>query len=610
MRHDFWPMAGHLSSRTPQSLLEVDLRRLKNHYHGPYALAGALRGPSLINGGRSGLFPLVLSTSNPRQSVLVIERDRDLRETISESARNLGVNNLELFDNLDQCVDRLKTARSNLGFVCIDCSCFSTEMLTELSRSFRIEHLTGEFSERQANPLWVHRLSRQTARTFHWQNLTTGLSMPGNGMKGPDVSVVVPAYGIERYLDQCMESLVSQTLNTLEIIVVDDGAKDRSGQIADEWAKRDLRVRVIHQPNAGCAAARQSGVGAATGMFVGLVDGDDWVDEPMFQALAESAVRFSSDIAQCGYRECYDSDNTWSNVYEHFSLTEKTGAGNGLITNPKDLIPGRPSIWRRIYRRDFLIGNAIDFPRNIRRFDDLPFHFKTLALAERLSVVNACYYNYRQQRPGQDVSVDDDRLYVHFPIFQMLKDFVRQHHTRELEEKLFMTQLASHEWASRVIQSRLCGDYRAAAKYEMFEDPISLTPTELHEDGPALWPPQKSLGAEAKAQARIREGRLAVRERLLSLAALEENPHYGNALGAQFARLDLPIEDLSELRRWYKSVRMRYGIGFGPKVENVLQELGEPKPVFNLKSSVDRFERYAGNWFADENAPCSDSLTG
>ncbi|CAK0749283.1 hypothetical protein CCP4SC76_2020002 [Gammaproteobacteria bacterium] len=298
-------------------------------------------------------------------------------------------------------------------------------------------------------------------------------------MKGPDVSVVVPAYGVEKYLDQCLESLVDQTLGNLEIIVVDDGSRDRSGQIADEWAARDPRVRVIRQANAGCAAARSNGLRVATGRFVGLVDGDDWVDPPMFQALAESAVRFGSDIAQCGYRECYDSNGTWSDVREDFTLTHQIGEGNGLVANPKDLIPWRPSIWRRIYRRDFLSGHGIDFPRTIRRFDDLPFHFMTLALAERLSVVNPCYYNYRQQRPGQDVSIDDERLYIHFPIFQILKDFVRQHPTRELEEKLFMTQLASHQWACRVIQPRLLAHYRAAVKYELFEDPISLSPSEL-----------------------------------------------------------------------------------------------------------------------------------
>lgn len=479
MQHHLQFMASQLSSKTSQPLLEADLQRLSQHYHGPYVLTGTLGGPSLIIGGRSGLFPLVLATANPHQTVFVIERDAGRREAIGESARHLSIDNLRLHDTSDECLAKLETTGSHLGLVCIDQASFSRKLLAELIQVFRMEYLTGEFAEAQANPLWVHRLSRERARTFHWQNLTTDLPMPGSGLQGPDVSVVVPAYGIEQYLDHCLESLVNQTLDTLEIIVVDDGAKDRSGQIADEWAKRDPRIRVIHQPNAGCAAARSNGIKAATGMFVGLVDGDDWVDSPMFQALAESAVRFSSDIAQCGYRHCYDSDNTWSDEREYFSLVKKMSAGNGLVANPKDLIPWRPTIWRRLYRRDFLIGNAIDFPRAIRRFDDLPFHFMTLALAERLSIIDACYYNYRQQRAGQDISVDDERLYVHFPIFQILKDFVRQHHTRELEEKLFMTQIASHEWAGRVIQSRLLADYQAAAKYELFEDPISLTPAEL-----------------------------------------------------------------------------------------------------------------------------------
>lgn len=479
MQHYLRLVASQFSSRTPQSLLKVDLQRLNRHYHGPYALTGALGGPSVFIGGRSGLFALVLAATNPHQTVFVVDRNTGIREAIGESARNLGADNLKLHDAVDNCLAKLETAGPNLGLVYIDQACFSRKLLTELNRAFRVEHLTGEFTELQANPLWLHRLSREMARTFHWQNLTMGLPMPGVGLKGPDVSVVVPAYGIEKYLDRCMESLLNQTLSTLEIIVVDDGAKDQSGQIADQWAKRDPRVRVIHQPNAGCAAARSNGLKAAKGMFVGLVDGDDWVDAPMFQALAESAVRFSSDIAQCGYRHCYDSDNTSSDEREYFLLTKKTGEGNGLVANPKDLIPWRPTIWRRIYRRDFLIGNAIDFPRAIRRFDDLPFHFMTLALAERLSVVNACYYNYRQQRSGQDISVDDERLYVHFPIFRILKDFVRQHHSRELEEKLFMTQLASHEWASRIIQPHLLAGYQAAAKYELFEDPISLTPAEL-----------------------------------------------------------------------------------------------------------------------------------
>lgn len=479
MEHLVFSIVRRLSAKTPPSLIDGDLWRLKHHFYGPYALTGSLQGPSLVLGGRSGLYALQLAASHPGQSVFVVERDASLREAIAESIGMAGLGNVELCDTVEGCLDRLRAAGAALGRLRIDYGYFSPSVMAGLARDFRIEYLAGEFDETQANPLWLHRLSRGMARRFHWHNATVNLPMTGQGSSGPDVSIVVPAYGIEKYLDQCLESLVSQTLDSIDIIVVDDGAKDRSGEKADDWARRDGRVRVIHQANAGCAAARSNGLGAATGVFVGLVDGDDWVDAPMFQALAESAVRFNSDIAQCGYRHCYDSDQSWSDEQEHFTFSHRLGQGNGLIANPKDLIPQRPTIWRRLYRRDFLTGHGIDFPRTIRRFDDLPFHFMTLAMAERLSVVNACYYNYRQQRPGQDISVDDERLHVHFPIFGFLKQFVRHHHTRELEEMLFMTQVASHQWALSVIQPALTGAYRKAVKYELFEDRLALSADEL-----------------------------------------------------------------------------------------------------------------------------------
>lgn len=506
-------LVRRLSARTPQALIDDDLWRLNHHFYGPYALTGSLQGPSLVLGGRSGLYALQLAVGHPGQGVLLVEPDSRLREALTDSLDLAGVENVQLCASVAAGLEALRGTGSRLGRVRIARDHFSPSLITTLARDFRIEYLTGEFDEAQANPLWLHRISRSMAECFHWHNATVNLPMTGQASTGPDVSVVVPAYGVEHYLDQCLESLVSQTLDDLEIIVVDDGAKDRSGQIADEWARRDGRVRVIHQANAGCAAARSNGLADAKGLLVGLVDGDDWVDAPMFQALAESALRFNSDIAQCGFRHCYDSDSTWSDEREHFVLTHKIGEGNGLIRSPKDLIPLRPTIWRRLYRRDFLAANGIDFPRAIRRFDDLPFHFMTLALAERLSVVNACYYNYRQQRPGQDISVDDARLNVHFPIFRILKEFVRQHHTRELEEMLFMTQVASHQWALSVIQPALARDYRAAVKYELFEAPIALTPAELlavvkrHGRRKAWWARgiQRQLGSGETAWLAVRD---------------------------------------------------------------------------------------------------------
>lgn len=467
-----------LSSEMPEPLIGRDRWFFETQYFGPYARTGSLGRHAVFFGAGSGLFPLLHAKENPDQKVLVLEKDPKYLAGLLGAAGRLGLANVEPVGEVAPILERVVTARERVGLVVFEHTCFSRETLRALEKGPGIDIVLGTFDESLANPLWLHRWSRRNSRRFHWHNESAKLPVVGAGFEGPDVSVIVPAYGIEKYLDQCLESLTGQTLEDLEILVVDDGARDRSGLIADEWANRDSRVRVIHQANAGCAAARSNGLRAARGYWVGLVDGDDWVDTPMFEALAESAARFTSDIAQCGYRHCFDSDGSWSDEIEHPGFRIHWGAGSGLIGNPMDLIVLRPTIWRRIYRRDFLQGNGIDFPVHIRRFDDLPFHFMTLALADRLSVVGACYYNYRQQRPGQDINVSDERLNVHFPIFQILKQFVRAHCSFDLEACLFNTQVASHAWALTVIDPALAKDYRLAAKYDLFGEPLVLSTSE------------------------------------------------------------------------------------------------------------------------------------
>jgi glycosyltransferase involved in cell wall biosynthesis len=468
-----------LSSKTPKALISEDLWRIENNFFGPYALCGTQNRIMLDIGGRSGLYSLTLALKNPSHEVVIVERDRTRREAITESVALASINNVIIFSSTNEALSVLLDRSKLLGIVRIDLEYFDKEIISVITDKFKIDYLVGEFSEDQANPLWLHRKSREAAKAFHWMNTHCGLPMVGRAFNGPDVSVVVPAYGVEKCLDQCLESLVGQTLENIEILVVDDGAKDRSGQIADEWSKKDARVRVIHQTNSGCAASRSNGLKSAKGMFIGFVDGDDWVDPPMFQALAESAVRFTSDIAQCGYRHFYQIDNTSEDEVERFSLNIRLAEGQGLIEDPKALIPMKPSIWRRIYSRRFIQDNELDFSKQLRRFDDTPFHFMTLALAERVSVINGCYYNYRQQRPGQDIGVSDERLFVHFPIFKILKEFVSQHYTADLEGLLFKTQVASHYWASSIIDRDIRKIYLSAAKYDLFCDTTALRVAEL-----------------------------------------------------------------------------------------------------------------------------------
>lgn len=117
-----------------------------------------------------------------------------------------------------------------------------------------------------------------------------------------DVSIIVPVYKVEKYLDRCVESLVNQTLKNIEIILVDDGSPDNCPALCDKWAKRDGRIKVIHKENAGLGFARNSGMEIAEGRFIGFVDSDDYVKNDMFEQLFLAATKENAEIAMCGFR--------------------------------------------------------------------------------------------------------------------------------------------------------------------------------------------------------------------------------------------------------------------------------------------------------------------
>ena len=117
-----------------------------------------------------------------------------------------------------------------------------------------------------------------------------------------DVSIIVPVYKVEKYLDRCITSLVNQTLKSIEIILVDDGSPDGCPALCDEWAKKDGRIKVIHKENAGLGFARNSGMEIAEGRFIGFVDSDDCVKNDMFEQLFLAATKENAEIAMCGFR--------------------------------------------------------------------------------------------------------------------------------------------------------------------------------------------------------------------------------------------------------------------------------------------------------------------
>jgi glycosyltransferase involved in cell wall biosynthesis len=291
--------------------------------------------------------------------------------------------------------------------------------------------------------------------------------MSDEASTGIGVSIIVPMYRVENYLPKCLESLVNQTLESKEIILVDDGSPDASGRIADEWAARHPEIRVIHQDNAGCAAARSRGLAETQGSYIGFVDSDDWVDAPMFEQLYTAAVTNNAEVAQCGFREVHMGEGVSIPRIEEFRGLGTDSKGSVMV-DVKDLMTLQPTIWRRIYKRDFLRHYEIDFHRHIPRFDDLPFQFEVFMHTSRMVCIPEIYYNYRLGRVGQDAALDDERLFVHFDLLSVLREKVAEHADVRIERELVRVEIKTHYGGLLRIKRNLKWDYAICASRDIF----------------------------------------------------------------------------------------------------------------------------------------------
>jgi glycosyltransferase involved in cell wall biosynthesis len=285
--------------------------------------------------------------------------------------------------------------------------------------------------------------------------------------KGPAVSVVVPVYNVLAYLDACVGSLSRQTLLDREIILVDDGATDGSGLRCDEWAAKDPTIRVIHKPNGGCASARMAGLQAAQGEYVTFVDGDDWADPSMLERLFDTALLSGSAVVEGGWCLAFPSDNTDDRTGSERGQTYLSRGG--VLRRKRDTaLSDQPTIWRRLYRRDFLKAHDIGFDIGLRRFDDMPFQFKTLSRSDDIPYVDACLLYYRQNREGQDIGITDNRLFVHFPITAIMREFALASGDTNIYRSFLRVQCNTHAWAASKIEKKYLKSYRRMMARDLF----------------------------------------------------------------------------------------------------------------------------------------------
>ena len=179
------------------------------------------------------------------------------------------------------------------------------------------------------------------------------------------VSIVVPVYNVQRYLKECIDSIIRQTLKEIEIICVDDGSTDDSGNILDDYAKIDSRIKVIHKNNTGYGNSMNIGFDAANGEYIGIVESDDYADECMFEKLYGIAKENELDVVKSGYYLYYTSPlKNEKEVIVSKSMANKTFCPSTDFKSKMEMVEFyniKPTIWSAIYRKDFLKENKIRF---------------------------------------------------------------------------------------------------------------------------------------------------------------------------------------------------------------------------------------------------------
>ena len=219
----------------------------------------------------------------------------------------------------------------------------------------------------------------------------------------PKISIVVPMYGVEKYLKTCVDSLLDQTLQDIEIILVDDGSPDRCGEIADEYASKHNNIKVVHQKNAGLGPARNSGIKVSTGDYIGFVDSDDWVQKTMFEKLYNVAKANDADIVVSGH--CDWTGGTIVRTKRHplagKTIHDKLGIETirknlyGHALNDADVEAFPMSVWIAIYRRTLIEYNGLVF-QNILS-EDIIFNLASYKCAEVMTFTDGVEYCYRKE---------------------------------------------------------------------------------------------------------------------------------------------------------------------------------------------------------------------
>ena len=292
------------------------------------------------------------------------------------------------------------------------------------------------------------------------------------------VSVIVPAYNIEKYIARCLDSILGQTYTNLEVIVVDDGSTDKTGEIIDEYTKKDSRIIAIHQVNAGLSGARNSALKIAQGDYIGYVDGDDYITPDMYSLMVNACEENNAEIALCTYAEVPDTikengtittderniviedsntEHVTPNSNNTVDITSRL-ASKFHILNQEDTIKVYlsdkenyhiyNSVWSKLFRRDIITG--FNFPLG-KNSEDITYTTRAFCNITKSVFIDCPLYNYVVDRADSlmNVKLADRRFNHEIPFWTEQAEILRSHAIQKNERNFSLLADMSEYYSYR-----------------------------------------------------------------------------------------------------------------------------------------------------------------
>lgn len=256
------------------------------------------------------------------------------------------------------------------------------------------------------------------------------------------ISVIVPVYNMEQYLERCVNSIVDQTYRNLEIILVDDGSTDRSPRMCDEYAAKDGRIKVVHKVNGGLSDARNAGLQVATGNYIGYVDSDDWIEPQMYQRMYEACIEHQAQVAVCRYAKIY-RDHVDREGNGQVTVFDREGILKIYLTDQPEYVVYN-SVWSKLFAREVVEGVLFPVGKNS---EDIMYTTKAFCKLEKAVYIDECFYDYVLDREGSIMNVNRTQR-----MFQDEIPFWREHITciREMVSK-DMGDMAAYYFYRRLL---------------------------------------------------------------------------------------------------------------------------------------------------------------